>query len=239
MRLEIAVQDVDGIQVARDHGADRAELCQALVTGGLTPTPGMIRRAVELDLPARPLIRPRAGGYQYPAAEVAAMRHDVHLLREAGADGVIVGALDDDGLDHPTLRRLIEDADGLPVVIHRCVDVLLAAGLTTPQDLIEELVDLGISGVLTSGGATTAPQGASVIGQLVQASAGRVEIIAGGGVRAEHVADLAAAGADVVHLSAGAAVTHGSPGPGGGEGTYTTTDATLVRAARAAVDALD
>lgn len=238
MKLEIAVQDVEGIQVARDHGADRAELCQALLTGGLTPSPGMVRRAVELGLPARPLIRPRGGGYLYSAAEVAAMRHDVRVLRQAGAEGMIVGALDDEGLDQPALRQLIEEAEGLPVVVHRCVDVLLAAGLTTPQELIEDLVGFGVSGVLTSGGATTAPQGADVIAQLARASAGRVEIIAGGGVRAAAVADLAEAGADVVHLSAGAPVRLGSPGPGGGEGTCMTTDATLVRAARAAVDAL-
>ncbi|MGQ7786249.1 copper homeostasis protein CutC [Nesterenkonia sp. PF2B19] len=237
MQLEIAVQDVAGIQVAHDHGADRAELCQALVTGGLTPTSGMIRQAVELGLPARPLIRPRGGGYLYSSAEVAVMRQDVPALREAGAAGVIVGALDDHGLDHPALRRLVEAADGLPVVVHRCVDVLLAAGLTTPPQLVEELLDLGVSGVLTSGGAATAPEGTSVIGQLAEAGAGRLEIIAGGGVRAAHVAGLAEAGADVVHLSAGSPVTHGSPGPGGGEGSYVTTDAALVQAARSAVDA--
>ncbi|MDZ5078265.1 copper homeostasis protein CutC [Nesterenkonia sp. HG001] len=237
MKLEIAVQDVEGIAVARQQGADRAELCQALGTGGLTPTTGMVGRAAELGLPARVLIRPRGGGYLYTGAEVAAIDHDVRALLDAGASGVIIGALDDRGLDHRTLDRLVRAAQGMPVVVHRCVDVVLAAGLAEADSLVAQLVELGVDGLLTSGGAPTAPEGAETIAELVGASAGRLEVIAGGGVRAQHVTSLAEAGADVVHLSAGAPTSHGSAGPGGGEGSYMTTSPELVAAARAAVDA--
>ena len=46
MTVEIAVQDVEGARIAHEEGADRVELCAALMgTGGLTPSFGMIRHA--------------------------------------------------------------------------------------------------------------------------------------------------------------------------------------------------
>lgn len=38
VKLEIAVQDADGTRAALSAGADRVGLCQALSTGGLTPS---------------------------------------------------------------------------------------------------------------------------------------------------------------------------------------------------------
>lgn len=44
MTVEIAVQDVEGARIAHEEGADRVELCAALMgTGGLTPSFGMIQ----------------------------------------------------------------------------------------------------------------------------------------------------------------------------------------------------
>lgn len=43
MRLEIAVQDVPGAQLAAAHGAARIELCCVLQLGGLTPSQGLVR----------------------------------------------------------------------------------------------------------------------------------------------------------------------------------------------------
>lgn len=43
MTVEIAVQDVEGARIAHEEGADRVELCAALMgTGGLTPSFGML-----------------------------------------------------------------------------------------------------------------------------------------------------------------------------------------------------
>ncbi|QSB16631.1 copper homeostasis protein CutC [Natronosporangium hydrolyticum] len=238
MRLEIATQDVEGVRVAQARGADRVELCQALPVGGLTPSQGLVEQAVALGVPVRALIRPRAGGYRYTATETATMVRDVATAVAAGAEGVVVGALTDDGLDRAVLRALVHAAAGAPVIVHRCVDVLLGQGWVAPAALVAQLLELGVAGMLTSGGAERAPDGRDTIAALAAAAAGRLEIVAGGGVRPEHFAALARAGADTVHLSAGRAVSAGPSGPGGGEDEFVTTDPAVVAAARAAVDAL-
>lgn len=237
-RLEIAVQDVEGARIAREHGADRVELCQALGVGGLSPSQGLMEQVGALGLAFRPLIRSRAGGYRYTAAETSVMVRDVETALEAGAAGLVVGALGEGGLDRAVLKALVRAADGAPVLVHRCVDVLLGAWRAEPVAVVDQLLSLGAAGMLTSGGAPRALEGQHVIAALAEAAAGGLEIVAGGGVRPEHVPALAAAGADAIHLSASGATSAGPSGPGGGEDEFTTTDAALVAAARAAVDAL-
>ncbi|WP_345215299.1 copper homeostasis protein CutC [Georgenia halophila] len=238
MLLEIAVGDVEGARVARASGADRIELCQALPLGGLTPSVGQTELAASLEIPVRVLVRPRAGGFRYTATEVSAMVRDVETLIDAGASGVVMGALAEDGLDGRTLKLLTRATEGLPVVVHRCVDVLLGAGRLDPARLVDDLLACGVSGLLTSGGVPRALEGVQVIEAVAEAAVGRLEIIAAGGVRADHVPALRDAGATAVHLSASAATTAGPTGPGGGDDTFTTTDAGRVAAARSAVGAL-
>lgn len=214
VRLEIAVQDVDGATAAVAHGAERLEVCQALAVGGLTPSLGLVEHAAGLGVPVRPLLRPRAGGFRVSSGERQVMRRDVELLASAGAEALVVGALAErpdgtPGLDVPALTTLAEAAAGRPVIVHRCVDVLLGAG-AAPEELVEQLIACGAAGVLTSGGAADALAGS---------------------------ATLVAAGVDAVHLSASGPQSAGPAGPGGGEEAFATTDAQQVRAARAALDA--
>jgi len=235
--LEIAVQDVESGHVAREHGADRFELCQALGVGGLTPSRGLMEHAATLGVPFRPLIRPRAGGFQYTDAEVAVMARDVEIALDCGAAGVVVGALSETGLDTATLRTLVAAAAGAPVIVHRCVDVLLGAWGAEPSEVVGQLLDLGVVGVLSSGGAARAVEGTDVIADMVAAGAGALEVIAGGGVQPGDMQQLAASGAHAVHLSAGAPAEAGPAGPGGGQDEFTTTTATGVIAARTGLDA--
>ncbi|WP_010524123.1 copper homeostasis protein CutC [Nesterenkonia sp. F] len=249
-RLEIAAQDVDGATAAVRHGAERLEVCQALAVGGLTPSLGLVEHAAALGVPVRPLIRPRAGGFRVSPDELRAMRRDVAALADAGAEAFVVGALverpasepsegepteDELGLDVPALTALADAAAGRPVIVHRCADVLLGAGVA-PEELVEQLIAAGAAGVLTSGGAADALAGSATLARLVRAAAGRLEIIAGGGVRPEALATLVDAGVDAVHLSASGPQSAGPSGPGGGEESFTTTDPQRVSAARAALE---
>lgn len=233
--VEIAVQDVAGVRIAQAAGADRVELCVALgATGGLTPPIGLIEAAVATGLPVHPLIRTRPGGFRYDAAEFDVLLRDTRAAVRAGAAGVVVGALTARGeADEDAVRALVEAAGGMGVTFHRALDVVADARAT-----LDRLAALGVTRVLTSGGAVRAIDGRDALAVLAahaHASGGRVQVMAGGGVRVGDIGALLAAGVDAVHLSARrAAPDPGAPGPGGGPGGYDVTDEATVRAAVAA-----
>jgi len=226
------VQDVAGVRIAQDAGADRVELCVALAaTGGLTPPIGLIEAAVAAGLPVHPLIRTRPGGFCYDAGEVDVLARDVRAAVRAGAAGVVVGALTRDrAVDDDAIRALVEAAGVASVTFHRAFDVVADA-----RAALDRLATLGVRRVLTSGGATRSIDGREALAALAAHACGRVEVMAGGGVRVQDIGALFAAGVDAVHLSARRAVRDpGATGPGGGSGGYDVTDGAIVRAAVAA-----
>src|SRR6478752_6395025 len=235
--VEIAVQDVAGVRIALAAGADRVELCSALGMGGLTPSAGLVRAAVAAaETAGRPgfvhvLVRPRGGGFVYDGDEVALTEADIRFAREAGAGGVVVGALDEAGrVDRPAMERLAAAAGDVELTFHRALDIVGDAVLA-----IDALAELGVTRVLTSGGVIRSIDGVAGLRALADRSAGRVQVMAGGGVRVEDIPALVAAGVDAVHLSARDTVHSAPSGPGGGAATYDITDPTAVRAAVAAV----
>lgn len=237
-KLEIAVQDEAGARIAWENGADRVELCTALVTGGLTPSIGTIEQVVAVGIGVHVLIRPRGGGYTYTPAEVELMAGDVSHAAQAGVAGIVIGALTegDAALDLEVLSRLIAAAHlvnpDIEITIHRCVDVLLENGMPI-AGLIGQLRALGADRILTSGGAPASGAGRPVLYQLQTEAQGSPQIQAGGGVKIEDIPALA--GLDGVHLSARMHTTRGASGPGGGEAAFDVTSPDLVRAARAAL----
>ncbi len=234
--VEIAVQDVAGVRVALAEGADRVELCVALGLGGLTPSAGLVAAAVAEAAEAgrtgfvHVLVRPRGGGFVYDTDELETTLADIRFAREAGAGGVVVGALDEAGrIDREALERFVEAAGDLDVTFHRAFDTL-----ADPAAAAETLIDLGVARVLTSGGAERSIDGVDGLRALAQRAHGRLQVMAGGGVRVQDIPALMAAGADALHLSARRAVSGAPSGPGGGDVRYDITDPVAVRDAVAA-----
>lgn len=239
--VELAVQDVAGLQVAARVGAARVELCVALgPTGGLTPSIGLVEAVVAAAATAQgstravevhPLIRPRAGGFVYDDEELAVQVRDVQAAVAAGASGVVIGALTPHrAVDAAALAALVDAAGGREVTFHRAIDTL-----DDPLTALDVLAGLGVRRVLTSGGARRSVDGIERLRAMVVHAAGRVEIMAGGGVRPEDVAALVGTGIDAIHVSAkGFVVDPGGVGAGS-EAGYEVTDAQI---ARATADAL-
>lgn len=238
--LEVAVTSATGAATALAGGADRVELCSALELGGLTPSQGLVEAAVATGLPVHVLVRCRPGGFVHDADELDLMERELVAVLRSGATGVVVGALRPDRtLDTDALARFVAAArterSDAEVTLHRAIDhaadpVAAAAGLA----------ELGFTRVLTSGGAPTALAGADTIARMV-AAAGSVQVMAGAGVTPGDVPVLLGTGAAAVHLSAKrlADTAHGGVPMGAGDsgGGHFETDAEVVRAARAAVDA--
>lgn len=200
--LEIAVQDAAGVRIAGEVGAARVELTAALALGGLTPSPATLELSIDearrSGVEVHVLIRPRPGGFHYTDDELAVAERDVRRAIEAGAHGVVVGALGADGrLDTDAVARLRDAAGGASVTLHRAIDM-------TPDLLITLAAarDLGLRRVLTSGGASAAIDGLDTLRALVAAADGAIEIMAGSGVDAASAVALADTGVDALHFSA-------------------------------------
>jgi len=83
-------------------------------------------------------------------------------------------------------------------VFHRAFDVT-----PDPFEALEQLVDLGISRVLTSGQKDSVPEGAGLIKKLIERAGDRIEILPGGGIQLWNVKEMVErTGCQQVHLTA-------------------------------------
>lgn len=180
--LEVCCADLQSVRAAKEGGAHRVELCQALGLDGLTPSAGMIASAVDMGIPVQVLIRPREGDFFYGKDEVLCMQRDIHVAKRLGANGVVIGALKSDGsIDEETVRRLVGEAEGLSITFHRAFDVC-----AQPLEALEQIISLGCHRLLTSGQAPTAEQGIPLLKKLVEQSSGRIIIMPGAGVNPQN-----------------------------------------------------
>ncbi len=205
--LEVCVDSVASALAAKQGGADRLELCADLIIGGTTPSLALVRQVkAETGLPVRALLRPRFGDFCYDKWELAQMAETAAELVQAGADGIVTGVLTPDGtLDVDALRpiynsaRAAAKAAGRPVActLHRAFDVC-----KEPFAALEAAKALGLATILTSGQAASAPAGAALLHQLVEAAGSSIEILVGAGVTPQNLPALAAdTGAHAFHMS--------------------------------------
>ncbi len=186
--FELCAETVEACVAGEQGGADRIELCSGLSEGGLTPSHGLIRRAVaRCALPVHVLLRPRGSDFVYTSDEFEVMREDLLHACSLGAAGFVLGLLDPDGgVDVQRTGELVRLAHPLEVTFHRAFDCT-----ATPTSALEAIIDTGCGRVLTSGGAPSVHHGAESLARLVEQAAGRIHIAAGGGLRIEDAAALA------------------------------------------------
>ncbi|MER6980970.1 copper homeostasis protein CutC [Streptomyces carpinensis] len=249
--LEIAVTSPAGARAAREHGADRVELSTGLELGGLTPSAASVEAVTAVGLPVQALVRCRPGDFVYEAEEIALMVAEVRSVVASGASGVVVGALTTAGsLDIDAVTRLADAAHDAARNQGRSIDVTLHRAIdqsADPAAAAALLPALGITRVLTSGGAATAAAGLATLASMVAAAPG-VQVMAGGGVRTTDIPALVTAGVAAVHLSAkaraearrgGAWIPLGVSGTSALQDTHFVTDPQVVAEARQALDGTD
>lgn len=205
--LEICAADIQSVHAAKAAGADRVELCCALSEGGLTPSAGQIKAAIEINGPlVNVLIRPRCGDFVYDEAEIEEMVADIEFARNAGANAVVVGALLPDGeVDVEACRRFKSAAGAMKITFHRAFDMV-----KDPFASLDTIASLGFDKILTSGLKPTALEGKEMLRKLNEYSSGRISIIAASGVNPGNALDiLESTGVNELHASA--SHTIGSP----------------------------
>jgi copper homeostasis protein len=202
--VEACVDSVEAALAAQEGGADRVELCADLLEGGITPSGGTVQLACDcLDIPVNVIIRPRGGDFCYSDVEFEAMKRDIDLAAEAGANGVVIGILNPDGtVDVERTGALVERARPLSVTFHRAFDVS-----RDPYEALEALIGLGIDRVLTSGQEPSVLEGLDLIVDLVRAAGERIVVMPGGGITERNIGKIvAASGVREVHVAAPVAV---------------------------------
>nr|WP_233148886.1 copper homeostasis protein CutC [Shimwellia pseudoproteus] len=197
--MEICCYGLDSALTAQQAGADRLELCSAPAEGGLTPSAGLLQAVrQQVTIPVHPIVRPRGGDFCYTGAEFQTMLADVAWLRDLGFPGLVVGVLDEDGqVDMARMAQIIAASNGMAVTFHRAFDMC-----ADPFYALEQLTDLGVARILTSGQQASAVQGVSLLRELNACSRAPI-IMAGAGVRPDNVRLFREAGLQEVHSSAG------------------------------------
>lgn len=198
--LEICADSAESALAAQRGGAGRIELCANLIIGGTTPTKSLFLQVKKLiSIPIRVLIRPRFGDFLYNNYEKEQILSDIKLFKGLGADGVVIGALNQDGdLDIDFLKKCLQATGEMKLTCHRAFDMC-----SNPAKALEELISLGVDCVLTSGCETNAVKGAACIAALEAQSAGRIHIMAGAGVASDCIRELyIKTGVRYFHMSA-------------------------------------
>ena len=178
--IEVCVDTLSDALSAESKGVNRIELCSHLSLDGLTPTLELTKKTLAaLKIPIHVMIRSRASNFQYLPHEVEKMIETIQTYKELGIKGIVFGALLVDlTIDVHTIEKIAKAAVGLNFVFHKAIDL-------TPNPVVatQTLVAIkGITHILTSGGAPTARQGASVIRNM-DAHSEHIKIIAAGKIK--------------------------------------------------------
>ncbi|HET8891897.1 MAG TPA: copper homeostasis protein CutC [Candidatus Angelobacter sp.] len=203
--LEICLDSVESAVASERGGADRVELCAGLSEGGTTPSTGMIaavRKKISIGMHV--MVRPRGGDFLYSADEFGIMQRDILIAKQLGANGVVFCILNaHGGVDKDRMRQLIEMARPLKVTCHRAFDMSCEM-----EQALDDLMEVKVDSVLTSGGKKSAVDAMPTLKQLVQQAQGRISVMACGELSIANVkAVIAYSGVREVHAGLGTSVS--------------------------------
>ena len=212
--FECCCTGVGEVVEAMEGGASRIELCEELWIGGVTPSVELITEVLDVcrrkanasgqlqvfgAVPVNVLVRPRGGDFVYSEEEAEIMLAQIETCKRLGVNGVVIGALNENGdIDVPLMKRLIAAAAPLKVTFHRAFDEC-----RNPGKALEDIIALGCRRLLSSGQAKSADEGRELLSKLVRKAGGRIIIMPGAGINPGNIARIAAeTGASEYHGSA-------------------------------------
>ncbi len=199
MLLEICANSYTSAINAQKGGAHRIELCERLSVGGVTPNSDLISKVKRhVSIPVFVLVRPRGGNFVYTVEEFELMKKTIAEVKTLECHGVISGTLNDDStIDIERTRELITLARPLAFTFHRAFDEVPDA--TTA---IEQLIELQVDRVLTSGQQPEASDGIQLLNNLKRHVKDKLIVLPGGGITPENAALFREHGFRELHSSA-------------------------------------
>lgn len=191
----IALDARDAV-AAEAGGADRLQVVADPAADGLTPSADTVAAIAKVcTLPQMVLLRPGTGATISPA-ELVDLRVKAKELAAAGAAGFVFGFLTPEGaVDLAATEALIHAVAPLPWTFHRVID--RAADPRAAWRSVR--LQPNLATVLTAGAPTGVGDGLAVLRDRADAGDAPL-ILAGGGLRREHVRPLLGYGIRAFHV---------------------------------------
>tara|TARA_B100001250_G_scaffold36495_1_gene29248 strand:- start:2443 stop:3048 length:606 start_codon:yes stop_codon:yes gene_type:complete len=163
---------------AEKRGANQIELCRNLIDDGLTPDYKLVRTVIDSVLiPVKIMVRPRKGNFIYSDEEMVQIKDQISTFKSIGVTQIVFGALNKHrvvDIDHT--KRAIEWSYPMQITFHKAIDYS-----NNFFDDIESLINLGgIDSILTSGKASTAKAGSSILREAIKNYGEDIKIISAG-----------------------------------------------------------
>lgn len=138
---------MEGIN-AEALGANRIELCSNLAVGGLSPSFNEVKEALKfLNIPVFVMVRPREGSFINTKKEKELMIQEIRNLKNIKVEGIVIGSLNNKGeIDTEFMKEVVKIAKPMNITFHKAIDEV-----KDYNKAIEQLIEIGIDRVLTSG----------------------------------------------------------------------------------------
>jgi copper homeostasis protein len=187
MIIEVCAESYEYAVKAEKAGADRIELCKDLHLDGLTPDYEFAKRTIDkLNIPVFILIRPREGDFIYSNEEFELIKQDILKFKEMGCKGIVSGILNsNNSIDIKRTKELVELSKPLEFTFHRAFDVVY-----DPLNEIENLIEIGVDRILTSGQKDKAIEGLELLKEFKNISKNRIKIIPGSGINKSNIVNF-------------------------------------------------
>jgi Uncharacterized protein involved in copper resistance len=190
IKIEICAGSLTDIALADQYSeVDRIECNSHLEEDGLSMDHTDFQKArVSTAKQLFCMVRQRPGDFIYSLSEQEQMLLEAKEFLEAGADGIVFGCLTRDGtIETSFTKKMITLIHSYQkeAVFHKAFDV--------SNDLFVSakiLADQNCDRILTSGGAPDCIQGMPALRQLQDLVGDRIQILPGGGIKAENVCGL-------------------------------------------------
>lgn len=188
MIKEACVETFNEAIIAEKQGANRIELCTDLANDGLTPSYELMKRVCSVvKIPVMVMTRPRAGNFVFSETEIQQTKRDIDLAKKAGAAGIVMGLLTPDHrIDAENTTLLADYAKPLPVTFHKAIDLL--EDPVKGVDVLKQIPN--IKRILTSGGKTTALEGANNIRKMIDKAQYDTTILVAGKVTGSNIYEI-------------------------------------------------
>ena len=199
MIIEICTTSLSSIINAQDAGANRLELCENYLVGGVTPNIEFFEKSLEVSkIPINILIRPRGGDFNFSNLEIDRMFESIKKFEKYNISGFVVGFLDNKNqLNNTLLSEFRSATDGYELTFHRAFDYLVKQ-----EESLEQLIENKFDRILCSGSKIDSEKGLLNLNYLYSLALDKITIMPGGGINTNNFKLFKNAGFNEIHLSA-------------------------------------